>query len=163
MLVLAVAAGCGGGAGTDQGETASATESPSESPSTSPAAGTGAVQIAVGDTLEPDQALIVSASNVDEPTTPMATEFSEGKALDSFVADLDPQLAGDVRAAVESARVPDGSTLYGSVVAVGCDQPDAISVKTTPEGIEATAVLPKTTVQCLVPVTSVALFLLTYE
>ncbi len=114
--------------------------------------------MSVGDTAEPDQALLISASNVDEPTTRLATELGDGDAVEAFVADMDSRLADDVRTGVDEVQVPSGSALYGSVVAVGCDKPVAVVWKETPEGIETTATVPKSNVQCLVPVTSVAIF-----
>jgi hypothetical protein len=76
-----------------------------------------------------------------------------------FVATMEARLAEDVRAAVRATQVPADSTLFGAVVSVGCQEPTAIAWSTTFDGIEVTPTLPKSEVQCLVPVTSVALFL----
>lgn len=113
----------------------------------------------VGEAVEPGQALIVSTSNVDEETSQLASALVDAQALDTFLAGTDPRLAADVRAAVKDAQVPAGSTLFGSVVAVGCDEPETVEWEKTFDGIQASAQLPKSGVQCLVPVTSVALFL----
>ncbi|MCW2833394.1 MAG: hypothetical protein JWN68_1347 [Nocardioides sp.] len=113
----------------------------------------------VGDTVEPGQALIVSASNVDGETSHLASALVDAKAVDSFLAGTDARLAADVRAAVKDVQVPDGNTLFGSVVAVGCESPTTVVWEKTFEGVQVTAPMPKSTVQCLVPVTSVALFL----
>jgi hypothetical protein len=113
----------------------------------------------IGETVEPGQAVIVSASNVDGETSTTASALVDDQSLDAFVATMDPRLATDVRAAVEAASVPAGSTLFGAVVSVGCDQPTSIEWSTTFDGIEVTPTLPKSGVQCLVPVTSVALWL----
>ena len=55
--------------------------------------------------------------------------------------------------------MPAGQTLMGAVVSVGCDEPTGIELTQTFEGYEVTAQVPKSEVQCLVAVTSVALFL----
>lgn len=171
-LLLLAAVGCGSQAEDDEAgtatdpstsETATATPSPSTSPSTSPgdestSSGSGG-NLVVGDTVEPGQAVVVSASNVKVDTTPRATALVNDEAVDAFVATLDAQLAADVRAAVQAAKVPADSTLFGSVVSVGCDTPSTVDWISTFDGIEARATLPKPGVQCLVPVTSVALFL----
>jgi len=113
----------------------------------------------IGETVEPGQAVIVSASNVDGETSILASALVNDKALGKFLATMEARLAEDVRAAVRATQVPADSTLFGAVVSVGCDRPTAISWSTTFDGIEVTPTLPKSQVQCLVPVTSVALFL----
>jgi hypothetical protein len=75
------------------------------------------------------------------------------------VAPLGADLASQVEAAVRRTTVPDGQELWGAVVSVGCEEPTGIELVQTFEGYEVTAMLPKSTVQCLVAVTSVALFL----
>ncbi len=153
VLLLAVASGCASGAADPS---ASATESSRSSDSSSSGAG---ASLTVGDAVEPGQALIVSASNVDGPTTQRASALVNDQAVETFVSDTDARLADEVRTAVKAVQVPDGSTLFGSVVSVGCDKPVAVTWDKTFDGIEATAEVPKSGVQCLVPVTSVALFL----
>lgn len=158
IVLLAAATGCGSLAGED--EPSSATDPSSRATGTPSSASDSSTQtLSVGDTVKAGQALIVSTSNVDEPTTRLASALVDEQAVETFVADSDARLADDVRAAFEDVQVPEDSTLFGSVVAVGCDKPVAVSWQKTSDGIEATAQLPKSGVQCLVPVTSVALFL----
>ncbi len=144
---------------------ASESPSPSESPSETPQTGTSLSRrtLIVGDTVEAGQAIVVSASNVDGPTTPLASPLNDDQAVNTFVASLDARLGSEVRAALEEVQVQGDSVLYGSVVAVGCDTPVAVVWKETPEGVETTAEMPKSTVQCLVPVTSVAIFVIYYR
>lgn len=163
-LLLATAAGCGSdtGDGDDPGtasDTSSDTssETPSDGASTSNS-GSGA-SFVVGESVEPGQAVIVSASNVDGETSTKASALVDDQSLEAFLAPTDPRLAKDVRAAVRQATVPADSTLFGAVVSVGCDRPTSIEWSTTFDGIEVTPTLPKSEVQCLVPVTSVALWL----
>jgi hypothetical protein len=164
-LLLTTVAGCGseGGDSDDPGagaatDTASSEPTTPETPTSDSSTGSGG-QFVVGETVEPGQAVIVSASNVDGDTSTLASALVNDKALGKFVATMEARLAQDVRAAVRATRVPADSTLFGAVVSVGCDTPTAISWSTTFEGIEVTPTMPKTEVQCLVPVTSVALFL----
>jgi len=166
-LLLATVAGCGGeggdgddpGAATDTAtDTATSETTTPESPTADSSTGSGG-QFVIGETVEPGQAAIVSASNVDGDTSTRASALVNDKALDTFLATMEARLAQDVRAAVRATHVPADSTLFGAVVAVGCNRPTAISWSTTFDGIEVTPTLPKSEVQCLVPVTSVALFL----
>lgn len=184
-LLLAILAGCGNEAGDSEdpgtaADTSSSSAAPSEpapssettppaSPSTTPTEGqsdhtsdsstTSGGTFTVGETVEPGQALVVSASNVDGDTARRASALVNDRALNEFLATTDKRLADDVRAAVRAVQVPAGSTLFGAVVSVGCETPTAISWTRTLDGIEVTPELPKPGVQCLVPVTSVALFL----
>ena len=113
----------------------------------------------VGKTLEPGQALVVSASNVDGESARRASALVDDQAINEFLSATDGRLAHDVRAAVKEAQVPGDSTLFGAVVSVACETPTSITWTATLGGIEVTPTLPKPGVQCLVPVTSVALFL----
>lgn len=76
----------------------------------------------------------------------------------AYAAQLQPSARGPLRAAIDDAEVPPGLELRAAVVAVGCDEPAEVllngggSLPWT-----AQAVPSKTTVQCLVPVTFVAL------
>lgn len=173
-LLLASVVGCG--SQSDDGDTAtdgstaetSQPDSPSPSSSTSPSTSSGdddtsesgaGGTLVVAETVEPGQTVIVSASNVKVEMTERASALIDDKAVDVFLAATDEQLAGDVRSAVTQVEVPADSTLFGSVVSVGCETPTSVDWTRTFEGIEARATLPKPSVQCLVPVTSVALFL----
>ena len=176
-LLLVTAGGCGneadgdGGTATDSSTVepspteSSPTESsptssdnPTESPSGDPETGAGAM-VPVGDAVTPDQALVVSASNVKGQTSTQASALVDDAATDAFLADLDARLANEVRAAAKAVQVPTGSTLFGAVASVGCEEPTSITWQTTFDGIEVRAALPKPGVQCLVPVTSIVLFL----
>jgi len=149
-LLLATVAGCGSEGGDS--------DDPGAAPTSDSSTGSGG-QFVIGETVEPGHAVIVSASNVDGDTSTRASALVNDRALDTFVATMEARLAEDVRAAVRATQVPADSTLFGAVVSVGCHKPTAISWSTTFEGIEVTPTLPKAEVQCLVPVTSVALFL----
>lgn len=173
-LLLATAVGCGNEADSNDSasdpaasETSSTTPSSSDSPSQTPSesgdtsdssSGAGG-SLTVGDTVSAGQAVVVSASNVTVEPTKRASALVDDAAVDAFVSSTDPQLADPIRSAVRAATVPAGSTLFGAVVAVGCDSPTGVGWSTTFDGVEVSATLPKTQVQCLVPETYVALFL----
>lgn len=167
VLLLSAAAGCGSDSG-DSDDPGTATDTSSETPTTQPtttdpdtsdsSTGMGA-SLRIGKTVEPGQAVIVEASNVDGETAERASALVDDQAVDAFLSAIDARLAADVRAAVDAVVVPADSTLFGAVVSVGCDTPTAVNWVTTFDGIEVTAEVPKSGVQCLVPVTSVALFL----
>ncbi len=161
VLLLSAAAGCGSETG-DSDDSATATDTSSETEmetaTTDPSEGAGA-SLPVGDTVTPDQAMVVSASNVDAQTATRASALVDDQAVNAFLSGVDARLASEVRAAVAQVEVPADSTLFGAVVSVGCETPTAVDWVTTFDGIEVTPTVPKTGVQCLVPVTSVALFL----
>lgn len=76
----------------------------------------------------------------------------------AFVAQFEPSARGPLRAAIDAAQAPPGLELQAAVVAVGCDEPaDVLLNGGGSLAWMAQAVPPKTTVQCLVPVTFVAL------
>ena len=76
----------------------------------------------------------------------------------AFVAQFEPSARGPLRAAIDAAQAPPGLELQAAVVAVGCDEPaDVLLDGGGSLAWMAQAVPPKTTVQCLVPVTFVAL------
>ena len=102
---------------------------------------------------------MVSASNVKGQTSKQASALVDDAATDAFLATIDKRFADEVRAAAKAVQVPAGSTLFGAVASVGCEEPTSITWQTTFDGVEVRATLPKPGVQCLVPVTSIALFL----
>ncbi len=120
--------------------------------------GGGAVLVA-GDTATTTTARIISASNADGEVDPRPVPLEDPAAVDDFVAGFGADLGPQVEDAVQQTDVPEGQTLMGAVVAVGCDKPTGIELVQTFEGYEVTGIVPKSGVQCIVAVTSVALFL----
>ena len=166
--LLLAAAGCGSETGDDSGTasdpstsepTKTSTPEPSPSPGDESTSSGSGGSLTVGDVVEPGQAVIVSASNVKVEAAPRASALVDDEAIDAFVASLDERFGTDVRAAATQVQVPADSTLFGSVVSMGCETPTSVDWVSTFDGIEAQATLPKPGVQCLVPVTSIALFL----
>lgn len=111
----------------------------------------------VGDAVADGQVQIVQASNVTGEPTEMATPLPTQETIDAFANGLDPALAPKVAKAAAEATAPAGTTLFGAVVAVGCEAPTSVTWTQTFDGIEVEPTLSKSTVQCLVPVTYVAL------
>ena len=159
LLLLTTSSGCASSGNESDGPTRATDSSASSSDSPGSASEGAAGTMPVGDTVEPGQALVVSVSNVDEQTSPLASALVDNRAVDTFLDGTDARLAAEVRTAMKDVQVPAGSTLFGSVVAVGCEVPASVSWESTFDGVRASAQLLKSSVQCLVPVTSVALFL----
>lgn len=119
--------------------------------------GGGAVLVA-GDTPSTTTARIISASNVEGEVDARPVPVEDPESLDELVTTLGADLGPRVRAAVRRSEVPAGETLMAAVVAVGCDRPTGVELVQTFDGYEVTGIVPKSGVQCLVAVTSVALF-----
>lgn len=180
VLLLSTVAGCGSESGnsddgadtaTDSSQTTPAEEtSPSEtapddsgdqadSPSTDATTATTAT-LRTGDEVVPGQAVVVSASNVKGETSKLASALVDDASIDAFLGNLDQGYADKVRVAAQATEVPAGSTLFGAIVSVGCEEPTSITWDQTFDGIEVSATVPKSDIQCLVPVTSIALFVI---
>lgn len=99
-------------------------------------------------------ALSGAGGSVDTILTPVVLPAD----ATAFAARLDPSARGQLRAAIDDAEVPSGLELQAAVVSVGCDEPaDVLLDGGGGLAWRAQPVPPKTTVQCLVPVTFVAL------
>lgn len=120
--------------------------------------GGGAVLVA-GETATTTTTRIISVSNADGEVSPRPVPLEDRAALDDFVSGFGADLGPQVRDAVRGIDVPAGQTLMGAVVAVGCDEPTGIELAQTFDGYEVTGIVPKVGVQCMVAMTSVALFL----
>ncbi len=167
LLVPLLLVGCGDD-GDDGSSTASdpTTSTPtSESvPPTSPP-GTG------GDTDEPTKSPpltpggvpfelreMVSVTVGRGVASPEAVALTTPAEVDAFTAPFSGQLADEVRAAVAAEPAGAGETLYGAVVADGCDVPPGVDVTESAEGyaivgLKVADPLP----ECFAPVTSVAI------
>lgn len=98
-----------------------------------------------------------SGGEIDLTATPLPDEA----AVTAFAGQLDDRLAAEVSAAAAEVDVPDGQALYGAVVAIGCQPPTEVSVTGSGADVQVrpTVVKESPEVQCLVPVTTVALVL----
>lgn len=113
----------------------------------------------VADAPEPLEPVLVSGSNGGGVVDTAATPLPDEAAVTAFATGLDDTLAAEVADAVAEVVVPEGQALYGAVVAIGCTPPEAVAVAGSGESVVVTARASKEEpeVQCLVPVTTVAL------
>jgi hypothetical protein len=177
LVAILALAGCGesdGGSASDGAAEPTASDTSSSEPgevtapgpgdSASATGGEGATSAAggtvlpAGDAATTTTARIITVSNADGEISPRPVPVSDPASLRDFVATMGADLGPRVRAAVRQTDVPPGQTLMGAIVAVGCDEPTGVEVVQTFDGYEVTAVLPKSGVQCVVSMTSVALF-----
>ncbi|WP_159081285.1 hypothetical protein [Nocardioides sediminis] len=176
-LAAAALAGCGqsdGGETSDRAAEPTASDTSTVEPgegttpgpgdSASATGGEGATStgagtvLPTGDAATTTTARIITASNADGETSPRPVPLTDSASVRDFVATMGADLGPRVRAAVRQTDVPPGQTLMGAIVSVGCDEPTGVEVVQTFDGYEVTAVLPKSGVQCVVAMTSVALF-----
>lgn len=96
-----------------------------------------------------------------------AVDLTEPGGVEELVSGLEAGMPAQVRRAVRRDQrrpavqeaLAGGAGLYGAVVWIGCETPDEIVVEQGESGLEVRAVVKdKGTVQCLAPVTSVAVF-----
>jgi hypothetical protein len=158
LIPLALAASLVlGGCGDDADEVADDPTTSDISPSGS-ASGTPTDAPADGE-VDFTEIALVSESAVDgesasEPVV-LDTEQARADFAARFTGDRMGQAIDD---AVAGADVPDGQTLVGAVVSIGCVAPDEVFVEETARGLEITAgKVAGTKQQCFAPVTTVAL------
>ena len=171
LAALALAGGlsaCGdddGGTATDPAatstpspsETPSETPSPSESPSEDPSAGGDATPIRVEGSAGVTDAVLVDATEGGGSPSEMAFALDTDQAVADFVVGLQSGLPDEVTAAVKDLSAP-GTTPYGAVVSTGCEPPRSVAIDAGEAGFQVVPALPKSTVQCLAPVTYVVVF-----
>jgi len=172
LAALALAGGlsaCGdddGGTATDPAattstpspsDTPSETPAPSESPTQDPPAGGDATPIRVEGSAGVTDAVLVDATEGGGSPSEMAFALDTDQAVADFVVGLQSGLPDEVAAAVEDLRAP-GSTPYGAVVSTGCEPPRSVAIDAGEAGFQVVPALPKSTVQCLAPVTYVVVF-----
>ncbi len=136
-------------------ETPSETPSPTQSPTDEPSA--GATPIQVEGSAGVTDAVLVDATEGGGSPSEMAFALDTDQAVADFVGDLKSGLPAKVTAAVEDMGAP-GSTPYGAVVSTGCEPPRSVAIDAGEAGFQVVPALPKSTVQCLAPVTYVVVF-----
>jgi hypothetical protein len=136
-------------------ETPSETPSPTQSPTDEPSA--GATPIQVEGSAGVTDAVLVDATEGGGSPSEMAFALDTDQAVADFVGDLRSGLPAKVTAAVEDMGAP-GSTPYGAVVSTGCEPPRSVAIDAGEAGYQVVPALPKSTVQCLAPVTYVVVF-----
>ena len=136
-------------------ETPSETPSPTQSPTDEPSA--GATPIQVEGSAGVTDAVLVDATEGGGSPSEMAFALDTDQAVADFVVGLQSGLPDEVTAAVEDLSAP-GTTPYGAVVSTGCEPPRSVAIDAGEAGFQVVPALPKSTVQCLAPVTYVVVF-----
>jgi hypothetical protein len=173
-LVLATSlAACGddsdgdGDTATDPSATSS-TPAPSDEPTsetpteTSPAPETGEggqATIPATGSAGVTEATVVHATEGGGSASTLAFALDTDRAVSDFVGQLEGGFGDTVRATVaDVAKGAPDATPYGAVVAVGCEGPRSVAIDAGEAGFEVVPQMPKSTVQCLAPMTYVVVF-----
>lgn len=146
----ALLAGCGADDSTTGTTGQESGSEPSPTPSTSVPNGP----------IDFTQVALVSQSNVDASSSPDAVVLDSASDVNGFDRRYTgSQMGSALNKAYGRADVPDDEVLVGAVVDVSCQPPSEVEVEKTDQGVEVTAVAVKSKVevQCIVPVTTVAL------
>lgn len=108
--------------------------------------------------LDFTQVALISISNAEGTVSDEATVLDSQQAVDEFAGQFSgSQMPTALDRAYEKADLPEGEVLAGAVVAVACEAPTDVEATQTKGGLTITADPVKSKVQCLVPVTTVAL------
>jgi ABC-type glycerol-3-phosphate transport system substrate-binding protein len=151
LLAVVVLAGCGDSASSSASEPAS--EPSSTSISTSASASDEPTEAAAPQTIA-----IVSQTAAGGEVDLNAVPVDDDAALQDFAAQFNRAgLEEKIATAVAGAKVPEGYTVMGAVVAIGCDVPPDVSVEQGPDGwVLRPHKVPSPLQECFAPVTSVA-------
>lgn len=105
------------------------------------------------------EATVVGATEGGGSVSTLAFALDTEQAVADFAVELRSGLGERVSASVAdlAAASPD-ATPYGAVAHIGCDAPTSVAIEAGEAGFEVVPALPKSTVQCLAPVTYVVLF-----
>jgi hypothetical protein len=152
VLLTAVLAGCG-----DSTSDSASDSSPVPTRPTATASSMPTVDPSEG--LEAQTIAIVSQTAVGGHVDLNAVPLADDAARQEFVAQFNrPGMGRKIAKAVASATVPDGYTVMGAVVMVGCDVPPGVLVTQSSDGWVVT---PEPVVsplkECFAAVTSVAI------
>ena len=169
---LALAAGlaaCGDDGSDDTADDPSASSSspsPSEEgpetptePSVPETAESGRATIPATGSAGVTEATVVHATEGGGSASTLAFALDSEMAVSDFVGQLEAGFGDTVRATVaEVAKQSPDATPYGAVVAIGCEGPRKVTIDAGEAGFEVTPQMPKSTIQCLAPMTYVVVF-----
>ena len=107
----------------------------------------------------PQTIAIVSQTAAGGEVDLNAVPVDDDAALQEFTAQFNKAgLEEKIATAVAGATVPEGYTVMGAVVSIGCDVPPDVSVEQGPDGWVVTPhKVPSPLQECFAPVTSVAI------
>ena len=150
LLAAVLLAGCGDSTSDSASEPAPQPSSTSTSTSASDEP-TGAAA--------PQTIAIVSQTAAGGEVDLNAVPVDDDAALQDFAAQFNRAgLEEKIATAVAGATVPEGYTVMGAVIAIGCDVPPDVSVEQGPDGWVVTPhKVPSPLQECFAPVTSVAI------
>ncbi len=146
LAVLLLLAGCGD-------STSDSASDPASQPSSTTASDEPTEAAA------PQTIAIVSQTAAGGEVDLNAVPVDDDAALQEFTAQFNKAgLEEKIATAVAGATVPEGYTVMGAVVSIGCDVPPDVSVEQGPDGWVVTPhKVPSPLQECFAPVTSVAI------
>jgi hypothetical protein len=150
---------CGDDGGDDTAsDPAASTGAPSESPEPDSGSASGESIPATG-SAGVTEAVVVSSTEGGGSVSEMAFAVDTEQAAADFSSQFERGF-GDVVAQTASdlaEQAPD-STPYAATVAIGCEGPESVAIDAGEAGFQVVAQVPKTTKQCLAPITYVVVF-----
>lgn len=162
-------AGCGGD-GPDTADDPASTASPSQTPtettpeppeeSTTPppdSGGGGRETVPAIGSTGVSEAVLLSATEGGGSASTLAFALDTDQAVADFAAQFEAGFGQVIIDATAQVAEP-GATTYGATSAVGCEGPVSVAIEAGEAGFEVVPRLPKSSVQCLAPVTYVVLF-----
>jgi hypothetical protein len=151
VLLAALLAGCGDATSDSASDPAPDRTRPTATTSTMPT-------LDPSSGLEPQTIAIVSQTAVGGQVDLNAVPLADDAAQQEFVAQFNrPGMARKIARTVASATVPEGYTVMGAVVMVGCDVPPDVMVTQSPDGWVITPEpVASPLKECFAAVTSVA-------
>ncbi len=155
LLGTLLLAGCGTDQpGDDVATDQAADQTPTQSPTETPTQG----QTVPDGPIDFTKVAVVSQSMVGGALSRKAAAVDTEEQLAAFAGQFEDDRMGQaLQRAVAGSDVPDRETLLGAVVAIGCAPPVDVHVAKSEAGLSITAEKVDTKIECLVPVTSVAL------
>ena len=165
LLLCAVLTGCADeepDTATDPQGSASSTPTPTPSDEASPSddtdAGSSETLSAIGN-ADVAEATLISATGGGGSESTLAFALDSEVAVADFVAQFEGGFADTVGTAVaRTTQQAPGATPYGATVSIGCDAPRGVAIDVGEAGFEVIPQLPKSSVECLAPMTYVVLF-----
>ncbi|MCY7400199.1 MAG: hypothetical protein LH477_04435 [Nocardioides sp.] len=133
---------------------------PTDEPSPSEDAGAGSSQTldAIGN-AGVTEATLISATEGGGSESTLAFALDSEVAVADFVAQFEGGFVETVSTAVaKTAQQAPGATPYGATVSIGCEAPRGVAIDVGEAGFEVIPQLPKSSIQCLAPMTYVVLF-----
>ncbi|KQV77939.1 hypothetical protein ASC64_03755 [Nocardioides sp. Root122] len=105
------------------------------------------------------EAVVLHGTEAGGSVSEMAFALDTDQARADFASQFDGGF-GDVvsQTALQQAQQDPSSTPYAATVAVGCEGPSAVAIDAGEAGFQVVPTIPKTTKQCLAPMTYVVVF-----